>query len=242
MTPWSESHLWFAAPARPITLASAFLASCTAIEPTPPAAPETTTVSSVSRATLRTAAYAVVPATNRAPACAHETFAGRGTRSPAPTTTNSAWLDLSLVNPMTSSPTATFVTPGPSSSTIPARSLPCPEGNVAGQRSANSPFRIEASPGLMPAALTRTRTLPGPGIGRSTSTTRKTSRSPYLSNLTARAIALSFIVAQRLFDFLQAPSDSPNLPVKTLLCEADRVPYLDWTRVLDGGVDTCSAL
>src|ERR1700733_4362619 len=191
MTPWSMSHVWFAAPATPITLASAFLANCTAIEPTPPAAPETTTVSSVSRATLRTAAYAVVPATNRAPACAHETFAGRGTRSPAPTTTNSAWLDLSLVNPMTSSPTAIVVTPGPSSSTIPARSLPCPEGNVAGHRSANSPFRIEASPGLIPAALTRTKTSPGPGTGRGTSTTCRTSIPPYLFNLTARGIAPS---------------------------------------------------
>src|SRR5580658_9836912 len=207
MTPWSVSHLWFAAPARPITVASAFLASCTAIEPTPPAAPETTTVSPGLRATLRTAAYAVVPATNREPACSHDTFLGRGTRLPDSTTTNSAWLALSLVNPMTSSPTATFDTPGPTSSTTPARSLPCPEGNVAGQRSANSPFRIEASPGLMPAALTRTRTCPGPAIGRSTSTTCRTSSPPYWSNLTARGIAASPNVAEhkaaRLLSTLQ---------------------------------------
>src|SRR6202034_3499855 len=112
----------------------------------------------------------------------------------------------------TSSPTATVTTPGPTSSTTPARSLPWPEGNVEGQRSANIPLRIEASPGLMPAALTRTRTFPGPGIGRSTSTTCRTSTPPYLSNLTARGIALLLSDATRLIDCLQPPSDSPNLP------------------------------
>src|ERR1700677_4743211 len=183
-----------------MTLAPAFLANCTTIEPTPPAAPETTTVSPALRATLRTAAYAVVPATKRAPACSHETFPGRGTRLSASTTTSSAWLDRLLVNPITSSPTATFFTSAPTSSTIPARSLPCPEGNVEGQRSANSPFRIEASPGLTPAALTRTRTFPGPGVGRSTSTTCRTSSPPYLSNLTARGIVLSPLKATLLVD------------------------------------------
>src|ERR1700728_5349861 len=181
------------------------------MEPTPPAAPETTTVSPAFRATLRTAAYAVVPATNRAPACSHDTFAGRRTRLPVSTTTSSAWLDLSLVNPMTSSPTAKFATPGPTSSTMPARSLPCPEGNVEGQRSANNPFRMEASPGLMPAALTRTRTLPGPGDGRSTSTTCRTSIPPYLSNLTARGIALLLSRATQLIDSPQPPRGSHTL-------------------------------
>jgi BlaI family penicillinase repressor len=161
------------------------------LEPTPPAAPETMTVSPACRATLRTAAYAVVPATKRAPACSHGTFAGRGTRLPDSTSTSSAWLDRSLVNPMTSSPTPTVTTSGPTSSATPARSLPWPEGNVEGQRSANTPCRIAASPGLMPAALTRTRTFPGPGIGRSTFTTCRTSIPPYFSNLTARGIELS---------------------------------------------------
>src|SRR5580658_1215111 len=182
------------------------------MEPTPPAAPETTTVSPALSATLRTAAYAVVPATNRAPACSHDTLAGRGTRLPDSTSTKSAWLDLSLENPMTSSPTATFVTPGPTCSTTPARSLPCPEGNVEGQRSANNPLRMEASPGLMPAALTLTRTFPGPGVGRSTSTTCRTSSPPYLSNLTARGIALLLSKATRLVDSIPPPADSLNLP------------------------------
>ena len=51
---------------------------------------------------------------------------------------------------------------------------------------AKLPSRIIASPGLMPAALIRTRTCPGPGTGRSTSTKCRTSIPPYLSNLTAR--------------------------------------------------------
>jgi hypothetical protein len=105
-----------------------------------------------------------------------------------------------------------FVTPGPTSSTMPARSLPWPDGNVVGQRSANIPFRIEASPGLIPAALTRTRTVPGPGDGRSTSTTCRTSSPPYLSNLTARDVGLLLSKATRLVDALQSPPDSPNPP------------------------------
>src|SRR5580692_12738334 len=91
---------------------------------------------------------------------------------------------------MISSPTATFLTALPTSSTRPARSLPCPEGNVAGHRLAKAPSRIAASPGLIPAALIRTRTWLGPGTGRSTSTTRRTSIPPYRSNLTARGMGL----------------------------------------------------
>ena len=45
-----------------------------------------------------------------------------------------------------------------------------------------------ASPGLMPAAFIPMRTCCGPGTGRSTSTTRRTSVPPYLSNFTARGI------------------------------------------------------
>ena len=53
--------------------------------------------------------------------------------------------------------------------TTPARSLPCPDGNVAGHSCASSPSRILASPGLMPAATTRTSTCPGPATGAGTS-------------------------------------------------------------------------
>jgi hypothetical protein len=44
------------------------------------------------------------------------------------------------------------------------------------------PMRMDASPGLIPAAITLTSTWPGPGTGR---VTAKTSLSPYSSNLTA---------------------------------------------------------
>ena len=58
--------------------------------------------------------------------------------SPASTTTYSAWLARLSVNPITSSPAANPVTPSPTSSTTPARSLPCPDGNVAGHRFAGA--------------------------------------------------------------------------------------------------------
>jgi hypothetical protein len=68
--------------------------------------------------------------------------------------------------------------PSPTSSTTPARSLPCPEGNVAGQRSCMRRSQIAASPGLIPAAFTLTSTCLTPGTGRSTSTTLRTSTPP----------------------------------------------------------------
>src|SRR6185437_8932925 len=86
---------------------------------------------------------------------------------------------------MTSSPVAKPVTPPPVAATTPARSLPCPDGNVAGHRECSRPSRILASPGLIPAALTWTSTWPGPGTGVGTSTTLRTSMSPYSSNRTA---------------------------------------------------------
>src|SRR5258708_14310836 len=79
--------------------------------------------------------------------------------------------------------------PWPSSSTTPARSLPCPDGNVAGNIWDRAPERILPSPGLIPAAFTRTRTCPRPGTGRSISTTCRTSTPPYSSNLTALGMA-----------------------------------------------------
>src|SRR5690348_14426992 len=86
---------------------------------------------------------------------------------------------------MTSSPAANPVTPAPVPATTPARSLPCPDGNVAGHLERSRPSRILASPGLIPAALTWTSTWPGPGTGAGTSTTVRTSTSPYSSNRTA---------------------------------------------------------
>src|SRR5215470_17924400 len=84
------------------------------------------------------------------------------------------------------------VSADPDPATIPARSVPSPEGNTAGQRACSRPSRILASPGLIPAALTRTRTWPGPGTGWETSTTCRTSIPPYSSNRTAWGIATPF--------------------------------------------------
>src|SRR5690349_10607134 len=92
ITPCPASHSWLSRPATPITVAPADFASWTAIEPTPPAAADTTTVSPGDSETARTAAYAVVPATYREPATSHGTAGGRGVRLPCPTTTNRAWL------------------------------------------------------------------------------------------------------------------------------------------------------
>ena len=135
--------------------------------------------------TANTVAYAVVPATYNDPATSQDSPSGRGVSFTSSTTTNSAWLALLWVKPRTSSPTAKPRTWGPASTTTPARSLPCPEGNVAGQRSCRAPFRIITSPGWIPAARTSTSTCPGPGAGRSTSSTRRTSIPPYSWNRTA---------------------------------------------------------
>ncbi len=153
-------------------------ASWTVIDPTPPAAPETATTSPRFSPTDCMVAQAVVPATYREPAASHGTFAGLGTTWSPGRLTASAWLDRSSLQPITSSPTATSSTPSPTSLTTPARSLPCPDGKVAGQRSWRRPLRIDASPGLTAAATTSTTTRPGPGRGRGTSTTFSTSISP----------------------------------------------------------------
>src|SRR6476659_974844 len=116
----------------PITSAPARLASWTVIEPTPPAAPETATVSPCFSDTARTDAYAVLPAIASDPATSHDTFAGLRVRFCATTTTYSAWLARRSVKPRTSSPTVTPSTPVPTWVTIPAKSLPSPDGKLAG--------------------------------------------------------------------------------------------------------------
>src|SRR6478735_7255233 len=115
----------------PITSAPDRLASWTVIEPTPPAAPETATVSPCFRDTARTDAYAVLPAMASDPATSQDTFAGLRVMFYASTTTYSAWLAHWLVKPMTSSPTVTPSTPMPTWVTIPAKSLPSPDGKLA---------------------------------------------------------------------------------------------------------------
>src|SRR5580692_7813593 len=185
ITPWLLSHAWLPSLASPMTVAPVRRASWTASEPTPPAAPETTTVSPSLGWTACTAPHAVTPTTYRPPATSHGTLSGLRVRSPASTRTRSACDDRFCVNPITSSRGENPPTPAPTSSTTPARSLPCPEGNVDGNSFDTAPVRMAASLGLMPAAFTRTSTCPSPGTGRSTSTTRNTSIPPNPSYLTA---------------------------------------------------------
>src|SRR5882724_1967540 len=122
-----------------MTVAPVLPASCTAIDPTPPAAPETTTTSPGLPPTARTAAHAVNPATGIAPATSQRTPAGFGTRLAASTRAYSAWLDRVSPQPITRGPgpkppPAKPLTPGLPAPTIPARSVPAPGGNVAGNR------------------------------------------------------------------------------------------------------------
>src|SRR5689334_4715688 len=126
-TPWPRNQSWFRSLASPITVAPRRRASWTASEPTPPAAPETTTVSPGRGSTANTVAYAVVPATYSDPATSQGSPSGRWVSATSSTTTYSAWLALLWVKPTTSSPTATPRTCEPTSTTTPARSLPCPD-------------------------------------------------------------------------------------------------------------------
>jgi hypothetical protein len=104
--------------------------------------------------------------------------AGFAVRLAVSTSTYSAWLARLLVKPITSSPTATALTPAPTSSTTPAKSEPWPLGKVAGKISRTAPARIFPSLGLMPAARTATSTWSGPGSGSATSRTSRTSMPP----------------------------------------------------------------
>ena len=139
--------------------------------PTPPAAADTATVSPGPAPTARTAAKAVQPATYREPAASQLSSVGLAISWSARTATWLAWLDRSHEYPSTSSPGAHAVTPSPTSVTTPARSLPWPEGNAAGKRSSSRPWRMAASPGLIPAALTATTTWPAEGTGMGISAT-----------------------------------------------------------------------
>src|SRR5450432_1381618 len=105
-----------------MTRAPVRTASWTANTPTPPPDPAITTDSPAVGVTALTVATPVAPATNSAPATSHGTSAGFDVRLAASTSTYSAWLARLLVKPITSSPTATHVAPGPTSSTTPARS------------------------------------------------------------------------------------------------------------------------
>lgn len=120
----------------------------------------------------------MVPTTSSAPATSKGSTSGFGSSWVAGTTVCAAWLERVQEKPKTTSPASKSPTPGPVWTTMPARSVPWPEGKVAGSRSCTAPERITTSPGLMPAARTCTSTSPWPGMGMGTSRTESTSRPP----------------------------------------------------------------
>src|SRR5690242_17379624 len=132
MMSWLRNHSWLCSPASPITVAPVLRASWDATDPTPPAAADTTTVSLGRGATASTQAYPAIPTTNSEPATSQDSGPGLAVSWSAGTSTNSAWLARVSVQPSTSSPTANPVTPSPIAWTTPARSVPWPDGNVAG--------------------------------------------------------------------------------------------------------------
>src|SRR5258705_8074173 len=116
----------------PMTSAPRTFNNCTTIDPTPPEAAETTTVSPGPAPTARPAAYAVTPTTYRDPAASQDRPFGLATNWSAGTLTNSAWLALRSLHPSTSSPTANESASAPTRATTPARSLPSPDGKLVG--------------------------------------------------------------------------------------------------------------
>src|ERR1019366_8849274 len=161
------------------------------MDPTPPAAAETATVSPGLTPAAWIDGHAVTPATNSEPAASQETPAGFGTSWRAGTLTASAWLARSSVHPITSAPALTEVTPGPTAVTTPAKSLPSPSGKCAGHLSCRKPALTAASPGLMAAATTCTTARPGAASGRATSTTSSSPVPPSRPNHTARIVSLA---------------------------------------------------
>ena len=122
-----------------------------------------------------------MPATNSAPATSQDTPAAWASAARRATTTSSAWLARWSVQPRTSSPTANAVTSAPTSSTTPARSLPSPGRERRGPTlKASLPDRCLAR--LIPAALTRTSTSPGPASGARPCARTSTSTPPYHRN------------------------------------------------------------
>jgi len=174
--------------AEPITRAPRRSASCTASWPTPPAAPLTKMVSPGRSSSCSTPSHAVRPATTRLAATAGSSPAGmRASRSTAGSTTVRSWSARVRAEPKTRSPTAHPSTSGPTSSIVPAMSLPTPSGGRSPRAAAaGPPLKIFQSTGFSAAASTRTRTSPRPACGSSASRSSSTSGSPNRSCMTRR--------------------------------------------------------
>ena len=94
------------------------------------------------------------------------------------------------LTPKTSSPTANWVTAAPVASTVPASSVARilhfgRRRPLISRLTTGSPARIPQSVRLTVVAWTLTRTSSGLGVGLATSSSRRTSGGPYLSQTTA---------------------------------------------------------
>ncbi len=152
--------------ATPITRSPRAVADCTAGTPTPPPAPLTNNVDpSTSPKRLR-ASNAVAAATGSTAAISGLTLSGRRAVNEAVVKACSAQPPtIPGQPPKTSSPMENWETPGPSATTVPATSRP----STVGPLWPYEPSRTRQSPGLTPAARTRTRSSSVPGSGTGTS-------------------------------------------------------------------------
>src|SRR4249920_1318060 len=172
--------------ATPVTSAPNAFAICTAIVPTPPAAPMTRTFCpGCTFALSRMAWRAVTPETGTAAACSKEAFAGLRTSLWAGVTACSA-KDPASATPITSSPGRNVLTAEPVLSTVPATSQP--RIGTLGRRSPSASRAMYGWPVMMchtsgpaPAACTRTSTSLSSTTGSSTSRNSRTSGGPYVS-------------------------------------------------------------
>lgn len=171
-----------------MTVTPAAASNGTSAVPTPPVAPTTSAVPPAFGCAVRINARAVSPVVASAAASATLRLGGRCASNgvSASKTAYSASdpvLSDGLVAPAIalsthgtacpkiSSPDRNAVTPGPVSTTVPAKSLPGTCGNSSGVTSRYAPPGRTTSAGLIEAAAMRTRSRPGPGLGTGTSPT-----------------------------------------------------------------------
>ena len=131
-------------------------------------------------------------------ACSSAIPSGTGTTDAAGTTMSSACAPPSgrrgATAAITAAPTSRRSTSSPSDSTSPAASMPGTQGGASPSRPRS---RRPMSVGLTAAALTASRTSPGPASRTERSTTRTTSRPPGLTIPTALTTAATPILLRR---------------------------------------------
>jgi hypothetical protein len=157
-----------------MVVAPAAVASCRANAPTPPVAPDTSTVSPGFSWTASRAASAAEPANPMAPAVARSTPSGTGAMECSAGTTRYSPNPPALsgnvrTTPKTLCPAANVVTSAPTTSTVPAKSRPSTTGNRCGMIPLKNPRTSAVSNPLSDEPLTLIRMSVAPGTGVSTS-------------------------------------------------------------------------